>query len=122
MKNEKVTVKEHHPFPAVVRYHARVVGGGRVVIPEITRKLLGIEKGNIVSVKIAKIEKVDTKEGEIIIETSEPVLLEARVGNNGLITIPEEARKILGIKEGDIVEVSLYDVVKVKVGSIKKPE
>lgn len=109
-----------YPVNPVIRYHARVVGGGRIVIPDITRKLLGIEKGNIVSLKVAKIAKVETGNETLIIETSEPIIIEARVGNKGLVTIPEEARKLLGINVGDIVEVALVGIIKANVGAVKK--
>lgn len=117
---EDYTAEDAEFTTSIIRYHAKVVGGGRIVIPEITRKVLGIERGNIVFIRVAKIKGTKLKNGLVEIETSDPVFIQARVGNKGLVTIPEEARKFLGIKVGDIVEVALEGVIRTKVGEVKK--
>jgi len=117
---EEYSPKDAEFTTSIIRYHAKVVGGGRIVIPDITRKILGIERGNVVFVRIAKVKGTKLEGGHIKIETSEPVVIQARVGNKGLVTIPEEARKILDVDVGDIVEVTLEGVIRAKIGEVKK--
>jgi|Deesub1362B_J571_1020462.scaffolds.fasta_scaffold00059_33 AbrB family looped-hinge helix DNA binding protein len=104
---------------SIIRYHAKVTSGGRIIIPDITRRILGIKKGNIVKLKVSKVDSVKEKEKRVIIRTGPEVIFEAKVGSRGLITIPDKARELLKISDGDYVEVELLDYKPATLGLIE---
>lgn len=41
-------------------FQAEVIGDGRITIPEATRKVLGIRKGDILSIAIVKVKHIQS--------------------------------------------------------------
>jgi len=90
----------------VLRFHARVTSGGRITIPETSRRYLRLNNGDFVKIKVRKV-KFDEKEKKI--KRFAEAVIYAKLASRGQITIPENIRKSLDIKDGDIVEVDLIE-------------
>ena len=90
----------------IIRFHARVSSGGRITIPETSRKYLRLNKGDFVKIRI---KKVTFDEHKMEIKRLAEAIVYAKLASRGQITIPENVRESLMIKDGDIVEVDLLE-------------
>jgi AbrB family looped-hinge helix DNA binding protein len=89
----------------IVKYHTRVVKGGRIVIPKSTRELLNLTRGDYIKCRVAKITKIVKKKPVV----GKYATISERLEDRGLIVIPKDIREKLGINFGDIVQVEILD-------------
>ena len=90
----------------ILRFHARVSSGGRITLPETSRKYLNLKSGDFVKIKV---KKIVFDENRLSIKRIAEAIAYAKIASRGQITIPEHIRALLGIKEGDIIEIDLLE-------------
>ena len=86
----------------LAKFHAKVTRGGQFTFPYYTREYYGLSMGDFV---------------EFIVRAKDTNLrgfFIARLGDKGAITIPKEVRQGLNIKQGDVVELIVVKVYRLK--------
>ncbi|ALM76226.1 AbrB/MazE/SpoVT family DNA-binding domain-containing protein [Thermococcus barophilus] len=102
----------------LAKFHARLDKDGRATIPKHVRAIFHIHQDDYVKATIRKIN-VDLGLKKIFILGEERDII-MRVGRGGTITIPQKVREKLQLTQGDLVEVSLLNVFKLKEGYEKE--
>jgi len=83
-----------------MEFTRRVLSQNRIIIPKLVRKVLNIQKGDILEIKI-------TAWGQTAHET-------VTAAQDGVICLPKPLRELLSFEEGDIVQVKIENVIKKK--------
>jgi len=96
----------------LAKFHARVDSTGRIIIPRHIRSIFNIKAGNFVKVDIRHVSVDLTKKEIHIIKVAHNLTM--RVGRAGALTIPKDLREKLLLTPGDLVEVILYDIVRLE--------
>ena len=86
----------------LAKFHAKITRGGQFTFPYYTREYYDLSIGDFVEF-IVRAKDVDLRG-----------LFIARLGDKGAITIPKEIRQELSIKQGDIVELIVVKVYRLK--------
>ena len=90
----------------LLRFHAKISSGGRITLPETSRRYLKLKNGDFVKIKI---KKVKFDESKLTIKRISEAVVYGKMASRGQITIPKHIMQALGLKEGDIVEVDLLE-------------
>ncbi len=90
----------------LLRFHAKISSGGRITLPETSRKYLRLKNGDFVKIKVRKV-KFD--ESKLTIKRISEAVVYGKMASRGQITIPKHIIQALDLKEGDIVEVDLLE-------------
>ena len=102
----------------LAKFHARLDVSGRVTIPRHIRSVFRIHQNDYIK---ATIRRVNVDLGlKVIYVLGEEKDIIMRVGRAGMITIPQEVKEKLQLEPGDLVEVLLLNVFKLKTGYEKE--
>jgi len=83
-----------------MQFTRRVLAQNRIIIPQVVREVLNIQKGDVLEIKI-------TAWGQTAHET-------VAVAQDGVVCFPKSLRELLSLEEGDIVQVKIKNVIKRK--------
>lgn len=97
---------QENPENIILRFHARISSGGRITLPETSRKYLNLKSGDFVKIKI---KRITFDKDTLILKRINEAIVYGKLASRGQVTIPEHIRKLLDLKEGDIIEVDLLE-------------
>ena len=98
----------------LAKFHARLDRDGRVTIPRHVRAVFHINKDDYIKATIRRVHvDLDLKTIFILGEDSGVIM---RVGRGGMVTIPQKIREELQLDPGDLVEIIIENVFKLKTG------
>ncbi|BAD84283.1 transcription regulator, SpoVT/AbrB family [Thermococcus kodakarensis KOD1] len=98
----------------LAKFHARLDRDGRVTIPRHVRTVFHINKDDYIKATIRRVY-VDLGLKTIFILGEDTGVI-MRVGRGGMVTIPQKVREELQLDPGDLVEVIIENVFKLKTG------
>ena len=109
---------EEQVIEPLAKFHARLDVSGRVTIPRHVRSVFHIHRNDYIKATIRHIN-VDLSLKVIYVSGEERNII-MRVGRAGMITIPRKIREKLQLESGDLVEILLLNVFKLKTGYEKE--
>ncbi|MFA4798659.1 hypothetical protein [Pyrococcus kukulkanii] len=98
----------------VVKFHAEVGNDYKITIPHFERKVLSISTNDILGVILRRVE-IDSAKN--VVNVLKSVYTVVRVGARGKIFLSPKIRKVLGVSRGDLVEVLIVSIRRVRVSS-----